>query len=97
MAYRGFGSKVVVDCDVPLDKEVCKDCGVCIEYCPTSALMWPEGVKKREGWKRPAPSASVADNGGRSPAPRAPAIPPTDRGPGLETGDDRLAKDLASP
>jgi NADH:ubiquinone oxidoreductase subunit E/NAD-dependent dihydropyrimidine dehydrogenase PreA subunit len=49
MAYRGFGSKVVVDCDVPLNKEVCKDCGVCIEYCPTSALMWPEGVKKREG------------------------------------------------
>ncbi len=49
MAYRAFGSKVVVDCDVPLDKEVCKDCGVCIEYCPTSALLWPEGVKKREG------------------------------------------------
>lgn len=50
MAYRGFGSKVVVDSDVPLDKEVCKDCGICIEYCPTSALMWPEGVKRREGW-----------------------------------------------
>jgi NADH:ubiquinone oxidoreductase subunit E/Pyruvate/2-oxoacid:ferredoxin oxidoreductase delta subunit len=49
MAYRGFGSKVVVDCDIPLDKEVCKDCGICIDYCPTSALMWPEGVKKREG------------------------------------------------
>jgi NADH dehydrogenase/NADH:ubiquinone oxidoreductase subunit G len=49
MAYRGFGSKVVVDFDVPLNKEVCKDCGICIEYCPTSALMWPEGVKKREG------------------------------------------------
>jgi NADH dehydrogenase/NADH:ubiquinone oxidoreductase subunit G len=38
MAYRGFGSKVVVDCDVPLNKEVCKNCGICIEYCPTSAL-----------------------------------------------------------
>lgn len=49
MAYRGFGSKVVVDCDVPLNKEVCRDCGLCIEYCPTSALMWPEGVKRREG------------------------------------------------
>ena len=44
MAYRGFGSKVVVDCDVTLNKEVCKDCGICIEFCPTSALMWPEGV-----------------------------------------------------
>lgn len=49
MAYRSFGSKVVVDFDIPLNKEVCKDCGVCIEYCPTNALMWPEGVKKREG------------------------------------------------
>ena len=49
MAYRSFRSKVVVDCDEPLNKEVCKDCGICIEYCPTSALMWPEGVKKRDG------------------------------------------------
>jgi NADH-quinone oxidoreductase E subunit len=49
MAYRGFGSKIVVDCDVILDKDVCKDCGVCIDYCPTSALMLPEGVERREG------------------------------------------------
>ena len=52
MAYRGFGSKVVVDFDIPLNKEVCKDCGICINYCPTSALMWPEGVKKREGFPK---------------------------------------------
>jgi len=38
MAYRGFGSKVVVDCDGVLDKEVCRDCGICVDYCPTSAL-----------------------------------------------------------
>jgi NADH dehydrogenase/NADH:ubiquinone oxidoreductase subunit G len=37
MAYRGFGSKVVVDCDAALDKEACRDCGICIDYCPTSA------------------------------------------------------------
>jgi len=41
MAYRGFRSKVVVDCDVALNKEECKDCGICIEYCPTSALTKP--------------------------------------------------------
>jgi NADH dehydrogenase/NADH:ubiquinone oxidoreductase subunit G len=41
MAYRGFCSKVIVDCDVALNKEVCKDCGVCIEYCPTGALTKP--------------------------------------------------------
>jgi NADP-reducing hydrogenase subunit HndD len=67
MAYRGFASKVVVDCDVPLNKEVCKDCGICIEYCPTNALMWPEGVKKREGTpKRKAPAASFSENGTRT-------------------------------
>jgi NADH-quinone oxidoreductase E subunit len=48
--YRGFDSKIVVDCDTVLAKEVCKDCGVCAEYCPTSALTVP-GVtvqKKRD-------------------------------------------------
>jgi NADH:ubiquinone oxidoreductase subunit E len=48
--YRGYGSKIVVDCDVVLAKEVCKECGVCAEYCPTSALTIP-GVpvqKKRD-------------------------------------------------
>jgi NADH:ubiquinone oxidoreductase subunit E/NAD-dependent dihydropyrimidine dehydrogenase PreA subunit len=43
-AYRGFRSKVIVDFDIPLNKEVCKDCGICIEHCPTSALGWPTGV-----------------------------------------------------
>jgi NADP-reducing hydrogenase subunit HndD len=67
MAYRGFSSKVVVDFDIPLDKEVCKGCGICIEYCPTSALMWPEGVKKREGaFKKKAKKASeLTENGTR--------------------------------
>lgn len=48
MAYRGFCSKVVVDYDVLLNKEACKDCGVCIDYCPTSALTWPSGRKQRK-------------------------------------------------
>jgi NADH dehydrogenase/NADH:ubiquinone oxidoreductase subunit G len=41
LAYRGFQTKVVVDCDVPLNKEVCRNCGICIDYCPTSALTKP--------------------------------------------------------
>ncbi len=36
--YRAFHSKVIVDNDIPLDKNVCKDCWLCVEYCPTSAL-----------------------------------------------------------
>jgi NADH dehydrogenase/NADH:ubiquinone oxidoreductase subunit G len=43
IGYRGFDSKVVVDCDEPLNKEVCGDCGICIDYCPTSALERPSG------------------------------------------------------
>ncbi len=38
MAYRGFDSKVVVDFDQPLNKDVCRDCGICIPFCPTGAL-----------------------------------------------------------
>ena len=36
--YRAFHSKVIVDNDIPLDKSFCKDCWLCVEYCPTSAL-----------------------------------------------------------
>jgi NADH dehydrogenase/NADH:ubiquinone oxidoreductase subunit G len=48
MAYRGFGSKVVVDCDVPLSTEACRDCGICIDYCPTSALTKPNLTQLNE-------------------------------------------------
>jgi NADH:ubiquinone oxidoreductase subunit E len=65
MAYRGSSSKVVVDFDVPLDKEVCKDCGICIEYCPTSALMWPEGVKRREGTRKGSEGKPTTEDRGR--------------------------------
>jgi len=66
MAYRGFGSKVVVDFDIPLDKEVCKECGICIEYCPTSALRWPEGVKRRKApLKKKAKALKPEQNGKR--------------------------------
>ena len=49
MAYRGFDSKVVVDLDQPLDKDVCRDCDVCISLCPTGALSKPSkiGEEKR--------------------------------------------------
>lgn len=46
IAYRGFDSKVVVDCDKAIDKEACRDCDVCISFCPTGALS-----KKREPFK----------------------------------------------
>ena len=50
IAYRGFKSKVVVDFDQPIDKEVCRDCGICIPFCPTGALSKPSKVgEEKEG------------------------------------------------
>jgi NADH-quinone oxidoreductase subunit E/NADP-reducing hydrogenase subunit HndA len=65
MAYRGFSSKVVVDYDVPLDKEECKDCGICMDYCPTSALTLPDGTKPRrepEAGKGKSPGRPISRN-----------------------------------
>jgi NADH:ubiquinone oxidoreductase subunit E len=51
-----------VDADGPLNKEVCKGCGICIEHCPTSALTWPGGAKKKEG----APKTKMGEPKGDS-------------------------------
>jgi len=48
VGYRGFNSKIVVDFDETLDKEVCRDCGICIPHCPTGALSAPEGVAEEK-------------------------------------------------
>ena len=45
-AYRGCDAKIVVDFDQPIDKEVCRDCGVCISFCPTGALGKPREAKE---------------------------------------------------
>lgn len=50
IAYRGFDSKVVVDFDEPIDKEVCRSCDVCISFCPTGALSKPrEMAEEKKG------------------------------------------------
>ena len=46
IAYRGFDSKVIVDLDEALNKDVCRDCDVCISLCPTGALS--KVSKRRE-------------------------------------------------
>jgi NADH:ubiquinone oxidoreductase subunit E/Pyruvate/2-oxoacid:ferredoxin oxidoreductase delta subunit len=49
--YRAFHSKVVVDNDIPLNTEVCKDCWLCVEYCPTTALSKAKPGDKKRGRK----------------------------------------------
>ena len=55
--YRAFHSKVIVDTDIPLNKDFCKDCYLCVEYCPTSALS---KAKKPEDKKRGRKMASAS-------------------------------------
>ncbi len=51
IAYRGFNSKVVVDFDQPIDKDVCRDCNVCISFCPTGALSKPKKLNEEKKGK----------------------------------------------
>jgi formate dehydrogenase alpha subunit len=45
IAYRGIRSKISVGFDEPLVEEACRDCGVCVDYCPTGALSRPSGER----------------------------------------------------
>ena len=45
IGYRGFASKIVVDCDDPINTDVCKDCDICVSLCPTGALSKPAKIK----------------------------------------------------
>ncbi len=51
IAYRGFNSKIVVDFDQPIDKDVCQDCDVCISFCPTGALSQPRKLSEEKKGK----------------------------------------------
>jgi NADH:ubiquinone oxidoreductase subunit E/NAD-dependent dihydropyrimidine dehydrogenase PreA subunit len=62
--YRSFHSKVVVDNDIPLDKDVCRDCYVCVEYCPTTALSRarrPEDKKRGKKMESRTPQSRPRD------------------------------------
>ena len=41
IGFRGFKSKLITGFDEPLTSNECRDCGICIEYCPTGALSRP--------------------------------------------------------
>jgi len=41
IGYRGFESKIIAGYDEFLTTDECRNCGICIEYCPTGALSKP--------------------------------------------------------
>jgi len=42
IGYRGFEAKVIAGYDESLKTDECRDCSICIEYCPTGALSEPQ-------------------------------------------------------
>jgi len=51
VSYRGSESKITYGADKPLDTEACRDCGICIEHCPTGALAMPRKVGREKKTK----------------------------------------------
>ena len=49
VGYRGARAKIIVGFDEPLPIEECRDCGICIDYCPTGALLRPLGKRANGG------------------------------------------------
>lgn len=49
VGYRGFNAKIIVGSDHQLDVEVCRDCGICVDVCPTSALRRSTGKQDARG------------------------------------------------
>ncbi len=44
---RGFGTQVVPEMNLPLDKTKCNACGLCVRLCPTGALTERSLLKKQ--------------------------------------------------
>jgi len=44
VGYRSFRSKIVFGQDEPLEADACRDCGICIDHCPTGALSAPSSI-----------------------------------------------------
>jgi NADH:ubiquinone oxidoreductase subunit E len=62
--YRSFHTKVIVDNDISLYKHFCKDCYLCVEYCPTSALTkatQPTDKKRGKKWTGITPRPQAPD------------------------------------
>ena len=51
IGYRGFRSKVVTGYDEALTTEICRDCGICVEQCPTGALSAGPKLEVKAGGK----------------------------------------------
>lgn len=65
VGYRGFSSAIITGYDEPLTTEACRDCGVCIDYCPTGALSRPPGFTHGHAGQPPRGTSRTGVNGSR--------------------------------
>lgn len=49
VAYRSFQSKIVFGRDEQIETDECRDCGICINHCPTGALSTPPSISLGKG------------------------------------------------
>jgi NADH:ubiquinone oxidoreductase subunit E len=68
IGYRGFESKIVTGYDGPLETEECKDCGVCVEHCPTAALSEAKEFTPPKSWRSKLQASKIKEKQGRSDA-----------------------------
>ena len=66
IGYRGFTSKVITGFDESLNSEVCRDCGICVEHCPTGALSASVEAKQQDREYRPVSKGAPSVLDGRA-------------------------------
>ena len=48
VGYRGFASKIITGCDDALTHDICKECLICVDACPTGALSRPDTMDNHQ-------------------------------------------------
>ena len=63
VGYRGFNSRIITGYDEVLVTDNCRDCGVCIEHCPTGALSPGPALKESKPKTTEKSNSSRKDGG----------------------------------
>lgn len=51
VAGRGFDSRIIAGLDVPMQESSCEFCGMCVELCPTGALLPKQTLGQGRYWE----------------------------------------------
>lgn len=51
VADRGFDTRIIAGLDVPMQESSCEFCGMCVELCPTGALLPKQTLNQGRYWE----------------------------------------------